>query len=148
MDLTDNPPSAETSGSDEKTWIKQELRKMDTDQDSLVEDRKELVEVLFEKAEAYAKTNIELYKLRTVDKLAVVIASLVSRILVIIIFSFFFLMLNVGIAIWLGESMGHLYYGFFIVSGLYAVIALLLFALRNTIIKHPIINSMISQVLK
>ena len=113
-----------------------------------IEERKELIEELFERAEAYAKTNVELFKLKTVEKLSVIVASLISRLVVIVIFSFFFLMVNIGLAIWLGESMGHVYYGFFIVAGLYALIAIILFAFRNPIIKNPVINSIISQVLK
>jgi hypothetical protein len=132
----------------EKTWIKQELREMDSDENNPIEDRKELVEDLFEKAEAYVKTSFEIYKLKSADKLAEVIASTISLLVVILFLSFFFLMVNIGLAIWLGESMGHVYYGFFVVSGLYAIIALGLFVFRNPIIKNPIINSIISQVLK
>ncbi len=132
----------------EKAWIKQELREMDTDEDNPIEDRKELVEDLFEKAEAYVKTSIEIFKLKSADKMAEVTASMVTRLVVILFLSFFFLMVNIGVAIWLGESMGHVYFGFFIVSGLYAIIALCLFLFRNPLIKNPIINSIISQVLK
>jgi hypothetical protein len=132
----------------EKTWIKQELREMETDENNPLEDRKELVEDLFEKAEAYAKTSFEIYKLKTANKMAEVVASLVARLVVILFLSFFFLMINIGLAIWLGEALGQVYYGFFIVSGLYAIIAVCLYVFRDTIIKNPIINSIISQVLK
>ena len=113
-----------------------------------IEERKELIEDLFEKAEAYAKTNVELFKLRAADKLSEIVASLVSRIILILFFSLFFLMVNIGLAIWLGESTGHMYYGFFIVAGLYLIIALVIYALRKKIIKDPIIDGIISQILK
>ncbi|MFZ1677635.1 MAG: hypothetical protein WBP41_01355 [Saprospiraceae bacterium] len=132
----------------EKTWIKQELREMDADENNPLEDRKELVEDLFEKAEAYAKTSFEIYKLKTVNKMAEVVASMATRLVVVLFLSFFFLMINIGLAIWLGESIGHIYYGFFIVSALYAIMATCLYVFRDTIIKNPIINSIISQVLK
>lgn len=132
----------------EKAWIKQELREMDTDENNPLEDRRELVEDLFEKTETYVKTSFEIFKLKTVDKTAEVVASIVSRLVVILFLSFFFLMINIGLAIWIGESMGHVYYGFFMVSGLYAIMALCLYVFRNPIIKNPIINSIISQVLK
>jgi len=113
-----------------------------------IEETKETIEDLFEKAEAYVKTSAELYKLKTADKFSVIIASLVSRLIVIIFVLLCFLMINIGLAIWLGESMGHTYYGFFIVAGLYALIAFGLFIYRDPIIKNPIINSIISQILK
>ena len=138
----------EVETQEEKVWINKELQEMESDENGPIEDRKELIEDLFEKAEAYAKTNFELFKVKTVDKLAVVVASLISRLIVLVVFSFFFLMINIGLAIWIGESMGHVYYGFFIIAGLYALISILLFALRDPIIKNPIINSIISQVLK
>ena len=138
----------EMESPDEKTWISNELEEMDSDENNPIEDRKELIEDLFEKAEAYAKTNLEIFKLKTADKLAVVVASLVSRLVVLLVFSFFFLMINIGLAIWIGESMGHIYYGFFIIAGLYALLSILLFAFRDPVIKNPIINSIISQVLK
>ena len=112
-----------------------------------IEERKELIEDLFEKAEEYAKTNVELFKLKATAKLAGITASLVSRLIVILFLSFFFLMINIGLAIWLGQSLGQSYYGFFIVAGLYAILAFFLFVFRHPIIKNPIINSIISQVL-
>lgn len=114
----------------------------------LIEERKELIEDLFEKVEAYIKTNVELIKLRTIDKLSVVIASLASRFVLLVLFSIFFLMVNIGLAIWLGQVMGQVYYGFFLIAGVYALLAMILFMFRDSIIKNPIINSIISQFLK
>ena|SRR6188472_4413290 len=115
---------------------------------NMVEERKELIEDLFEKVEAYIKTNVELIKLRTIDKLSAVIASLASGVVLLILFSFFFLMVNIGLAIWLGQVMGQVYYGFFLIAGIYALLSIILFMVRNSIIKNPIINSIISQFLK
>jgi len=115
---------------------------------NMVEERKELIEDLFEKVEAYIKTNVELIKLRTIDKLSAVIASLASGVVLLILFSFFFLMVNIGLAIWLGQAMGQVYYGFFLIAGIYALLSIILFMVRNSIIKNPIINSIISQFLK
>jgi len=138
----------EEASVEEKNNINEDREETSEDQKDPIDDRKKLIEDLLEKAETYAKTNVELFKLKAADKLAVVIASLISRFVLIVFFSFFFLMMNVGLAIWLGESMGHIYYGFFIVAGLYALITIILFAFRNPIIKNPIINSIISQILK
>src|SRR4030095_12657054 len=55
---------------------------------TLVEERKELIEDLFERVEAYIKTNVELIKLRSVDKLSVVLASLASKFAVLLFLSF------------------------------------------------------------
>src|SRR4030095_3616251 len=115
---------------------------------TLVEERKELIEDLFERVEAYIKTNVELIKLRSVDKLSVVFASLASKFAVLLFLSFFFLMVNIGLAIWLGQVMGQTYYGFFLIAGIYALLSFILFLFRDSLIKNPIINSIISQFLK
>ena len=83
-----------------------------------------MIEDVFEKTEAYVKTNVELFKLQAAGKLAVVLASLVTRIIVIIFVLLFFLMVNIGLAVWLGDALGQMYYGFFIVAGLYALFAI------------------------
>jgi hypothetical protein len=115
---------------------------------NMVEERKELVEDLFEKVEGYIKTNVELIKLRTIEKLSVVIASLASQVVLLVLFSFFFLMVNIGLAMWLGQVMGQVYYGFFLIAGIYALLSIILFMFRDSIIKNPIVNSIISQFLK
>ncbi len=113
-----------------------------------IEETKELAEDLFEKTQAFVRTSLELYKLRMTDKLAIVLASLVSRIIIIILVLLVFVMVNIGLAIWIGDELGRTYDGFFIIAGLYALIALTVYIFRDPLIKNPIINSIISQILK
>lgn len=113
----------------------------------IIEEKKELIEDLFEKVEEYVKTNVQLAKLKATDKVADIIASLVAQALIVILGFFFFLMLNIGIAFWLGNLLGQTHYGFLIVAGFYALLGVLLFAFRKTIIKTPISNSIINKIL-
>lgn len=113
----------------------------------IIDTRKELIEDLFERSESYIKTNVELIKLKAVDKTADIVSALVANGAMVIFGLFFFMMLNVGIAIWLGKVMGQSHYGFMVVAGFYAIITLLVFMLRKNI-KTPISNSIISQMLK
>lgn len=106
------------------------------------------LESLIDNIEDYGKTSIELLKLKSVDKAADVFSSLLSRIVIIVVVALFFLILNVGVALWLGDLTGKSYYGFFIVAGFYALIALVLLALRNKHIKTPIRNYFIDHLLK
>jgi hypothetical protein len=114
----------------------------------VIEERKELVEDLFEKAEEYVKTNIQLAKLKATDKVADVVGSVVTQLSLVIFGFFFLLMLNIGIAFWLGDVLGQIFLGFLIVSGFYALLGVLVFAFRKSIIKTPISNAIISQILK
>ena len=105
------------------------------------------VGMLFQKAEDYGKTTIELLKLKTIDKSADVVSSLVSQLVIGIILLIFLLFVNIGIALWIGALMGKSYYGFLIVAGIYGLIGLLIYIFRNKWIKMPVSNSMIKQML-
>lgn len=113
-----------------------------------MEEQSGLIESLFEKGEQYGKTTIELLKLKTLDKSADIISNLVSWWIVLIFAVLFFLILNIGVALWLGELLGKSYYGFFVVSGIYAVLAIVFAIFRRQLIKKPLNNSIITQVLE
>lgn len=106
------------------------------------------VESLFEKAEAFSKTTIKLYKLQAIDKTADVVSSLVSRLVVYLAVVLSVLTINIGLAILIGKFIGNSFIGFFIIGGFYALLALLLHGFRHTWLKHPVSNSIISQMLK
>jgi hypothetical protein len=111
-----------------------------------METQESFFEPLLEKSEQYWKTSFELYKLKTVDKTADVLSTMISRLLLIIIFSLFALTINIAVALWLGDLMGKSYYGFLIVASFYAFIGIILFFLRP-LIKTQINNSIIVQIL-
>jgi len=113
-----------------------------------MEEQTNSIESLIEKGEQYGKTTIELLKLKTLDKSADVASNLVSWLIVIIFVVLFFLILNIGVALWLGELLGKSYYGFFVVSGFYALLALIFGIFRKQLIKDPLNNSIVEQVLE
>lgn len=113
-----------------------------------MDEQSGLIESLIEKGEQYGKTTLELLKLKTLDKSADVASNLVSWLIVLIFAVLFFLILNIGVALWLGELMGKPYLGFFVVSGFYGLLALIFGIFRKKLIKKPVNNSIIEQVLE
>ncbi|MDP2338913.1 MAG: hypothetical protein Q8N05_21165 [Bacteroidota bacterium] len=107
-----------------------------------------LIESLIEKGEQYGKTTLELLKLKTLDKSADVVSNLVSWLIVVIFAVLFFLILNIGVALWIGELLGKSYDGFFVVSGFYALLAIIFAIFRKQLIKRPVNNSIVTQVLE
>lgn len=101
-------------------------------------------ETLIERAEAYGKTTVELVKLKAVDKVSELLSTLIQWMIVIIVVALFFIVLNIGIAMWLGELLGEPYYGFFIVAGFYALLALGCMVW----LKKPLNNALISKMVK
>ena len=104
-----------------------------------------ITEPLFEKAGAYAKTSIELMKMKALDKTTDVSASLFSRSLFIVAFSFFLLLFSIAISLWIGESLGKLYYGFLIVSSFYALLGIVLLIIQPSL-KGRIANGIARQL--
>ena len=113
-----------------------------------MEEKVRLLESLFEKAEVYATTNVDLFKLKAIDKSADVVSSLASRLAFVIIVTLITLMVNIGLALWIGELLGKSYFGFFIVAGFYILVACILFFFRQQLIKSPVNDSIIIQMLK
>jgi len=108
----------------------------------------DLMESLIEKGEQYGKTTLELLKLKTLDKSSDVAANLVSWLIVFVFAILFFLILNIGVALWIGELLGKSYLGFFVVAGFYAILSLIFTVFRKPMVKNPINNSIIEQVLE
>jgi phosphoglycerol transferase MdoB-like AlkP superfamily enzyme len=106
------------------------------------------IATLFERAEDYSKTTIELFKLEAIDKSSDVVSSLVTRLAVFMAVVLFILIISIGIALWIGKLLGESYYGFFIIGCFYALIAILLSTFRHQWIKYPVSNSIIKQMLK
>src|SRR5688572_4860916 len=67
------------------------------------------------------KNQSELIKLKTLDKTAGAVSTLISRGAAVLIFSMFTIIVNVGIALWLGDILGKTYYGFFCVAAFYGI---------------------------
>ena len=103
---------------------------------------------LFERAEDYGKTTLKLLELNAIDKSADVISSLVSRLAVIMAVALSVLIINIGLAMWIGKLLGETFYGFFIMGGLYGILAVFLQLFRDQWVKYPVSNSIIKQMLK
>jgi hypothetical protein len=106
------------------------------------------IELLFEKAEVYGKTSIELLKLNAIDKTADVVSSLAVQMATFLVVALFTLVINIGLALWLGDLLGKIYYGFFVVAGFYAAAAIIIYFFGQQWIKVPLNNSIVARLLK
>ena len=108
----------------------------------------DLVESFFEKVEEYGKTTYELSKLKVLATTISLVTLLVSRVSVIVMFGLFALVLNIGIALWLGELLGKSYFGFFIVAAFYLLAGVIFSFFLQKWIKKPISDLIIAQALQ
>ncbi|TDW52524.1 hypothetical protein EV144_1011214 [Flavobacterium sp. 270] len=103
---------------------------------------------LYEKAEDYTKTSLELIKLKTIAAAADALSTVTSRIAVGAVVAFFTLFLNIGISLWLGKLLGEYYYGFFAMALFYLIVAVVMHKTQHKLIKTPIGNMIVSSILK
>jgi len=107
-----------------------------------------LLESLLDKATEYGKTSFELVKLKTLDKTTELVSSIIPLTIVILLVITFLLFLNVGIALWLGEMFGKLFYVFFAVAAFYLLIGIIIHFILNKWIKRLIGDYFIKRMLK
>ena len=112
------------------------------------ETLKDSIETLLESATDYGKTSYELIKLRAIDKTADVVSTLIPRLIVISILTVFLLFINLGVALYLGEVLENIYYGFFVVAAFYGVIAFFVHLFMRKQFKRKISDCIIKQALK
>jgi len=113
-----------------------------------MEDNSTLIESLLERATEYGKINYELVKLKVIDKTTNGISTFVPNTVVFLVLSSVLLFLNLGIAFWLGKILGELFYGFFLVSAFYALIAFVMYFFLRKWVKRIFYDYMIKQILK
>src|SRR4051812_38650418 len=99
-------------------------------------------ETLAEHAKDYAELRLELVKLEAAAKVSNVVSGVASAVVIGLLALFTLLFLSVGVAWWIGQANNNPSMGFFIVGGFYALVAIVAFAMRNSI-KIPVLNSML-----
>ncbi len=113
-----------------------------------MEPATKVFEDLYNKGEKYTITSIELAKLKALQTTTHIVTTMIWRLSVVVMLSLFVLVLNIGIALWLGELLGKNYYGFFIVAGFYLVAAVILHFFLPNWIKKPVSDLIITQALQ
>ena len=104
---------------------------------------KDNIELLLDKGSDYLSTRIDLYKLKVVDTSSDVLSAVISKGIVFTVFAVFFLIANIGIALLLGELLGKLYYGFFIVAGFYLIAGIIIKTKKKKWLKEPLADKLI-----
>ncbi len=113
-----------------------------------MEDNLNFIESLYERAIEYGKTSYELIRLKTLDKTSDIISSFVPHAIVFVLTAIFILFLNFGLALWLGEILGKIYFGFFVVAAFYALLGIILHFFMHGWLKKIVSDYIIKLILK
>lgn len=106
-----------------------------------------LVESLFSQTKDYVDNRLELFKLKMVDKSAAILTAVISGLALFVVFFIFFIVLNIGIALLIGDLIGKSYLGFLILAAFYLIAGLVLLFTRNKIVKTPVEGMIIRKFL-
>ena len=104
------------------------------------------LESLIETAENYGKSSIELLKLKFIRRVSETISSITASIVVLCITILFIFILSIGLSLWIGDSLGKSYWGFFIVAGIYMLVAIVFLAGKKQLVKTPVSNLIIKKL--
>ncbi len=113
-----------------------------------MKEKENILDPLWQKTENYINTSLELYKLKATDKASDIVSTLLPNLVVLIFALIFVLFLNLGIAFWLGELWGSVYFGFIVVAAFYALCGIVIHFVLHDKIKERIRNKVINQLLK
>lgn len=103
---------------------------------------------IFDQAEQYIKTSMELYTLRVTGKVAKIVSTLVTQLVIGVLAMIVLFMLSMFLAFWIGDMLGRAYLGFLIIGGVIGAVTWILFLMRDKLIRKPVMNDIISEILK
>jgi uncharacterized membrane protein len=113
-----------------------------------MEEEKSFTRKIYEQVEQYAKTTVELYKLKAINTAADLFAATATGFIIWVIVLMFLLFVSIGAAFYVGELLGHWHYGFFVVAGFYALVGVIIYIFRVKCLKERINDFIIRQIFK
>ncbi len=91
----------------------------------------------------YAAKRADLLKMEATEKTSVSLGTATFILLAVFVATFFIILLNIGLGLWIGYLLGNYAYGVLIMAGVYLLIFIILFMLRKSIT-----NSVANKVIK
>ncbi len=107
-----------------------------------MENLKDKAENLAEHIGDYLDTYYKLKVLKTIDKASGIASSGIAAIIVSITLLFVILFASIALSWWIGQALENMVAGFFVVSGIYAVLGLLVILLRKSTLL-PLVRNII-----
>lgn len=112
-----------------------------------MEEKVKLIEDLFEKVTDYSKTSYDLVRLKAVDKTTDIVSSLIPHSVFVVMVLTFLLFVNLGAAFWLGDILGKVYFGFFVIAGFNGLLGLIMHLFIHKSLKKYFRNYIIKLLL-
>lgn len=105
------------------------------------------VEELFYKLKDYGDTRLDLFKLKSINKVSGFLSTLIMSVILVVLLFLVLICLSIGLALLIGGWIGNTYWGFFIIGAIYIIIGLVLYSGRNKLLKVPVSNKLIKELI-
>ena len=105
------------------------------------------LEELFQKLKDYADVRLDLFKLKSINKVSGFMSTVITIVILVALFSAVILCITIGLALLIGAWLGNDYYGFFIVGGIYLIVGLVIYSMRDKLIKTKVSNRLIKELI-
>ena len=105
------------------------------------------IENLTKNIKEYVNIQVEIAKLKTLNKASIVGAKIAFGFIAALMVLLLLIFGSIALGYYLSILTGSIYTGFLIVTGLYLIIAVILFSGRKNLIINPIRNILIRQIL-
>lgn len=96
----------------------------------------------------YVNNRIASVKLSVAEKSSKIVANLIAKTIVVVVFLFFLVFASIAAGYALAKWTGEFYWGFLIVAGIYLFIGMIIWVAREKILRLPILNAMVKQMFK
>ena len=106
-----------------------------------------LIESLFNQSKEYASNRLDLLKLKSIDKTSSVASAVITGVALFVVFFIFFVVLNIGIALLIGDLVDRSWLGFLILAAVYAIVGFVIFKGREKFFKTPVLQMLIRKFL-
>lgn len=104
------------------------------------------VESLLQNANEHLETKLKLLKWKVALKSSEIISGNASRLVLLAFLSLFVFVLSIAIGFYLGDLLGKVYYGFFVLAGFYGLCILIVYLFKDKWIKIPVSNGIIQKM--
>lgn len=98
---------------------------------------------LAENAKDYIETRVDLVKLEVAEKVSLFAGNVAAILVIAVLVLCFIAFAGVGLALLIGNWVGHMWAGFVIVSLAYGLKAILLWKMRERLVRIPVMNHLL-----
>jgi hypothetical protein len=106
------------------------------------------VEEIADNLKEYVEVRVEEVRLKVAEHSSGLIANLMARIMIFLAFCLALIFASIAMGIALGNWWGSLALGFLAVCGIYLILAWVIWSVRESLIRIPMMNSILSHLTK